>query len=292
MTHRIAHITDIHVERWPGWRNLFNKRLVGSTNLYLLGRRGHFTPEVQQEMVQAVLRLAPDLVVVTGDLTAQATPEEFEAARELLDPILSRIPTVILPGNHDTYTRGASREDRTTKVFHPHAGEGPWPRLHDHLGMDVIAVNSSRAALTSRGRVGAEQLERLDRMLGSSDRPALILIHYPLRGRRGQPHGPWTRALADARAVEEVLARHGHRIVGILHGHEHHGYRTALPTPHGEIPIFNPGASGYAHLPDLFRRAHFNVYTWDGKRLEVERYAHMGEAGFQPEPGGAYATGR
>ena len=86
---------------------------------------------------------------------------------------------------------------------------------------------------------------------------------------------------------------HANRIDAILHGHEHHGYETALTDGSRSIRILNPGASGYAWTPELDRTAHFNVYTLKEGGLEVDRYRYDGDKGaFLPEPGGAYATGR
>lgn len=48
----------------------------------------------------------PDLVIVSGDLTNRATPEEFEAARQFLAQLLQRLKLttercIVVPGNHD-----------------------------------------------------------------------------------------------------------------------------------------------------------------------------------------------
>ena len=87
---RVVHFTDLHVEIPPSWGELANKRLIGAVNLYVLGRSRHFSRKSQEALVAAVQELAPDTVVCTGDLTATATPAEFEAARTLLAPILER----------------------------------------------------------------------------------------------------------------------------------------------------------------------------------------------------------
>lgn len=51
-------------------------------------------------------RFRPDLVIVSGDLTNRATPEEFEAARQFLAQLLERLKLttercIVVPGNHD-----------------------------------------------------------------------------------------------------------------------------------------------------------------------------------------------
>jgi 3',5'-cyclic AMP phosphodiesterase CpdA len=293
---RIAHVTDIHVQVRPGLSQLFNKRLLGTVNLYLMGRHNKFSPVVQQALVEAVVAQEPDVVACSGDLTAQATDEEFEAAHKLLAPMFSRQPTVLVAGNHDVYTRAADRDRRIEERFGTWTGTGDWPRKR-LIGDDLafVCVESCRAHLLSSGKVGRGQLERLDAMLTDTDlqgRSVFVMLHYPLRDRMGEPYGPSGRALSDARAVETVLCRHTQRITAVLHGHEHHGFRSAVPSATGAIPIFNPGSSGYAWLPDKGRRAHFCVYTVQQGQTTVERFAYDGnEKAFVSEPGGAWATG-
>ena len=64
-----------------------------------------------------------------------------------------------------------------------------------------------------------------------------------------------------------------------------------MPGAAGPIPILNPGASGYAWLPQRGRTAHLNCYEVDGDGIhDVSRFAWDG-ARFLPEAGGAYASG-
>jgi len=93
--------------------------------------------------------------------------------------------------------------------------------------------------------------------------------------------------------VEDILLRHAHRITAILHGHEHHGFKTQLQHNDASIPILNPGASGYAHLQKQDRTAHFNLYDFEGDSFSIQRFRYSGDLkDFEPEPGGAYTTGR
>jgi 3',5'-cyclic AMP phosphodiesterase CpdA len=294
---RIAHITDIHIMVPPRITQLTPKRLLGCVNLYALGRKGHFSRRVQEALPIAVAATQPDVLLCTGDLTAQATPEEFEAFASLFSRLLEAQPSVMLSGNHDVYTQDADRSRRIEDLFSEFTGTGPWPRLHlPTEDLACITVDTCRAHPLSVGLVTGDQIERLDTLLGSdalAGRNVLLMLHYPLRNRRGAPYGPPTRALKNARALEQVLGRHADTITAILHGHEHHGFQTRLPEELGGIPILNPGASGYAPLPRKDRTAHFNVYSLDETGLQVERFRFSDESGtFEPEPGGAYATGR
>lgn len=292
---RVVHLTDLHVQTRPALSELVGKRLLGTANLYLLGRRSKFQLDVQQAAVTAALELKPDLVVITGDLTAQGTQDEFLAARQLLDPLLSRLPCLVLPGNHDLYCPDDVREDRMGRTFGAWMGpQGRLPYLVQHGEVAVLAIETCHPHLLSSGKLPTGELERAAALLAAlpSPRPFVFLaLHYPLRNRHGEPYGPATRALDNARAVEDFL-RQTDRVDAVLHGHEHHGFRVELPTAAGPIPVLDPGASGYALLPKQDRTAHFNLYEVDAAGLHtVHRHRWDGHR-FEPEPGGAYATGR
>lgn len=298
---RVLHFTDLHVQRRPRLIDLVTgpKRIIGALNLYLLGRRSHFQRAVQEGLVQAVLEQAPDVVVCTGDLTALATDDELEAAHALLRPVYERFPFVVQPGNHDTYVRERRPGDRMRRWFGPWMGPGG-PRLVRYGGAAFLTVETCRAHLTSRGHSPPGELAKaavlLDTLGLRGQDPAeegLLLFwcqHYPLRDRHGAPYGPAGRCLADAAAVEALLASRS-EVGAVLHGHEHHGFRTTVPGLRGPVPVLNPGAGGYAHLPAKRRTAHFSIYdVQNGALASVERFAWQGER-FAPEPGGAYATG-
>lgn len=283
---RIAHITDLHIECPPALTELASKRLIGAVNLYILGRSHHFSIQSQEALVRAVQALAPGAVVCTGDISATATDAEFTKARQLLSPILEHIPTLMITGNHDVYTGESA--GRFQRYFGEWMGDsGPLPSRH-FAGMQFMALDVCHFDWLSRGQAG-DALTHLDQALQTGESPIALMLHYPLRDRKGQPYGPWTRALSDAALLEQRLLHP--RIQMILHGHEHHGFRTHLSQGERTVPIFNPGASGYAYLPDRHRTAHFNVYTIEeGKLLAVERYTFNGQD-FVPEPGGPYASG-
>ncbi len=302
MSVRVAHLTDLHWFSPPRLGDLCApKRLLGSANLYLRGRRADFPAHIQDAAVAHVASLSPDLVVITGDLTATALDAEFAAARVALAPLLDRFPTLILPGNHDRYTRGSDRSDRMRVTFgawfHSAAptapGDRPLGRI-DVGALTCISLDPTRpTGLSASGEVPGAQLVALADLLRSDaldGRTLVLALHYPILDRRGGVYDGWAHGLRNARALIQVLADAPRRPVAILHGHEHHGFTVPLPLPGGAVPIFNCGSSGYAWKPEKRRAAAINLYTV-GDTTEVSRYLYDG-AGFQPEAGGAYATGR
>lgn len=286
---RIAHLTDLHVQRAPRLRDLRPKRILGSANLYLGGRRSHFTSAVQQAAVDAVCALDPDLTLVTGDLTAQGLDAEFAETRRLLTPLADRCPLYLIPGNHDLYV---DAPDPAGTMRH-HLGEwmspaAPGLALFGEVG--ALYIETCAPTWLSSGRTDLDQLSVADDLLRHTDAFVFLLLHYPLLDRHGAPYGPAYRANAQASDILAWLHRQD-RIGAVLHGHEHHGFRATVPSEAGPIPVLNPGASGYAWLPKKRRTAHFNVYTvTDGQLTDIERHAWDGTA-FRREADGAYASG-
>ena len=80
----LAQISDLHVDL-PG------KKLAGRVDTAACLARA--VAQIER------LRPQPDVLLITGDLVNQARAEEYVHLRELLSPI--RIPTFVIPGNHD-----------------------------------------------------------------------------------------------------------------------------------------------------------------------------------------------
>ena len=287
---KIAHLTDIHFQTDPKLQDLtYIKRLMGSTNLYLLGRKAKFGLEVQRKSVAKIVEMKPDLVILTGDLTAQALDAEFDLARKELDPILSAFPTVVIAGNHDTYIDPfpQNMRDRFTPWL---ANDGCDLRTFGDVG--VLTIESCRPTLLSNGFVAPERLTKASELLAQSTASFhFMCMHYPLLNRRGGTYGPSTRALANADAVLEWLKDES-KIGAYLHGHEHHGYMVDLASQAGPIPSINPGVSGYNIDLKKKRFPHVACYTVeDGVLQHIERWQLMDiKTGYTLEPGEAFSS--
>ena len=291
---RLLHATDIHWFAPPTLADWSVKRALGTANLYLRGRRHDFDPGVQRALVAHVLREAPDAVLLTGDLTAQALDQEFRIAREALDPVLQRIPTLVIPGNHDVYAPDAVVEGRLRRWFGPWCGgEGPVARL-DVGRLTLLGLDTNRPTwLTANGAVPAAQREALAAALAEpslADRAVVLALHHPPVDRRGDLYVKWSHGLTDAADLAALLAAAPRRPDLICCGHVHHGFRAALALPDGAaIPVVDCGSSGHAFQPARGRAAACAAYTLGGGALAVERWLHDGTT-FAPEPGGAFAS--
>lgn len=131
------------------------------------------------EKLRAVIRRlnalapAPDLILATGDLTADGKPEEYEQLRKILGE--ARAPVYMIPGNHD---------DRDAMRAHfPHAGylpaEGFAHYAVDDYPLALIGLDTT-ADGTHRGEMCAERLAWLEARLDERrGKPVLIFMHHP-----------------------------------------------------------------------------------------------------------------
>lgn len=132
---RIAHISDLH---------------AGEVT---------FQHDVMAKVIEAINRMAPDVVVVAGDVTAAGYEDEYVEAAAILAQI--EPPKVIIPGNHDARNVGwvhferyfGERFSRHRQAFDAQRAE----RLRA-TGFVVVGVDSSEPDL-DEGRVGRDRYQ-------------------------------------------------------------------------------------------------------------------------------------
>jgi 3',5'-cyclic AMP phosphodiesterase CpdA len=221
--------------------------------------------------------LAPDLTVVTGDLTLNGKPAEFLAARAWLD----RLPRPMLatPGNHDTpywnlVLRSLTPFDRWRRYIgevESATFEGP--------GLSVCALNTARGAQPRPNwALGAIKLAAVDaaaKRLREAGAGALRVFacHHPLIDVEG---APVSGGVHRGDAATRVLCEAGVDL--ILTGHLHNPF--ARPLPYGG------GCSYIAGTGTLSRRtrgvpACFSVIEAEADTLTVTAHAWMGSR-FEP----------
>jgi acid phosphatase type 7 len=129
-------------------------RAGGSTTLFAVGDIGvtQHSVAVVGSMLQHVSSMgaAPAAVLLLGDLAyADGIPELWSVFAAVLSPLLSRVPTAILPGNHDFI-----RNDDIIAYEALFAGHTP-PPIVDSNDSCMIASGRARPALSSPGHWGA-----------------------------------------------------------------------------------------------------------------------------------------
>jgi len=181
----------------------------------------HFGTEqaaVQRALLDLAESSAPDAVVVTGDLTQRATALQFEAAQRFLAQ-LPRVPTLVLPGNHDI-----KLFDLWTRLFVPYrawsavAGEAGAAELRLDDRLLVVAADTTRRWRHRHGTLSRHQIEAVAARLTHAPQAAwrMVATHHPLcvAQRRDLEDRPrhHDRALArwPAAGAQVLLAGHIH----------------------------------------------------------------------------------
>ncbi len=236
---RLAVLGDLHLYKlWvPPWR-LLCKRILGQINLWW-DRRKKFDPALLPAMLDRAASIAPDLMLLTGDVTMTSFPDEFDRVREALSRVRA-VPMIGIPGNHDRYTH-ASAWFRTMERHLP----GLVPQFFPHMRSltsrwRLLVLDAARPRfLSARGRVSQAQLGGALELVQElkSDHGLIVMCHYPAIPRPDGRPTPWQHRLANAESVLNLLRGCRAKIV-YLHGHVHK-------------PWLIPNAAGIANLTDL-----------------------------------------
>ena len=183
----------------------------------------HFMPGVRlfgrldtagylQRAVAHLNALAPDVVLITGDLTNDGDAAAYAAFAAAIRRLCA--PFFVLAGNHDD--RELIRQCFAAAGYLP--GGGPLCYTLEQLAVRVIALDTAVAG-KPWGRLGAEQLAWLDARLGEvPDRSTVVALHHP-PFRTGIGHLDWSM-LRDADDLAAVIGRHP-QVERVLCGHVH-----------------------------------------------------------------------
>jgi len=136
-------------------------------------------PELLGPLTQQLHELAPDLIVISGDLTQRALRSEFHAAKKFLDGLPQ--PQMVVPGNHDVPMINVfSRFVRPLHSYRSIITEDLQPFFEDDE-IAVVGVNTARSLTIKNGRINEEQMEHVRAVLGPiDDRKAKIVVtHHP-----------------------------------------------------------------------------------------------------------------
>jgi 3',5'-cyclic AMP phosphodiesterase CpdA len=182
-----------------------------------------------EPIIEAVRKLRPDVVAISGDLTQRARRCEFEEARQFLERLPE--PRVVVPGNHDVplhnpYSRFVSK----LSLFREYISSDPEPFYVDQA-IAVAGVNTARSLVWKGGRINLMQIERV-RASFCAIPPSVVrtvVVHHPLD--LPEAWGRMDRAKRARRAFREwadcgidlILAGHIHRAFAGA-GHSHHGF--------------------------------------------------------------------
>jgi 3',5'-cyclic AMP phosphodiesterase CpdA len=170
--------------------------------------------------------LAPDLTVLSGDLTMRARWQELRAAKSFVEQLPQ--PRFVIPGNHDipAFNQLFDRFFRPFRRYRETFGQDLEPTLCT-TSVEVVGLNSSRGIGPqwdwSKGLLSRRQLERTaQRFVSPSPGLRVLTLHHPLLAPPGhrrdvvKPLPPLLSLLAGSR-VDLVLCGHFHQsLIGTI----------------------------------------------------------------------------
>ena len=164
-------------------------------------------PEVMNGgAIAEMTALGPDVVMVKGDLTCKGTDDEY--AQFLAAYATAFGPKLVhVRGNHDGYHGGTYAAEPVQRVDLPGA---------------TLALLDTTDPGETPGRVTPEQMEWLDDLAGTADRPVLVFGHHHVWSPDSkQRPGSYFGILPDpSELLVDVVARHP-GILGYFAGHTH-----------------------------------------------------------------------
>lgn len=243
----------------------------------------HFGRVDQQllEPLRVLVRsLAPDVLVVSGDLTQRAKTEEFIAARAFLDTLPG--PQIVVPGNHDIPLYNvASRFLTPLRKYLRHVTLDLTPEYVDDE-IAVLGLNTARSLTIKDGRVNPEQVALIRQRMSAVPQHVtrIVVTHHPF----DLPQ-PFDKDDLVNRAPMAMRAFSECGVDLLLAGH-FHASSAGLSTDRYKLP-------GYAALVVQAGTAtstrgrgesnSFNVLRVAADKIEVVRYSWVdGTATFEP----------
>ena len=212
----------------------------------------HFVPSLLDRAIAEINELAPDLVIVSGDLTADGFREEYDLAREYIDRLDSKDP-IVIPGNHDSRNVGYVHFE---ELFGERRSE-----LHRD-GVSIVAVDSTEPDL-DHGQIGRGRYSWIEEQFAAepSDFRIFVLHHHllPVPGT-----GRERNVVYDAGDAIECLLRA--RVHLVLSGHKHVPYAWRLEN----LFVVNTGTVSSLRLRGNTRPC-YNVVEINGHHVSISR---------------------
>lgn len=211
-----------------------------------------------------VAREKPQAVIMTGDLTMRATPEEFQRGGDWLRSL--GVPVTLEVGNHDI----PYYWDPLRRLFAPYSRYAAVEKMIEKpLEIDGISVvplkTTARAQWRwnwSKGRVSPGSLSRALAMIADAPAGNLILIaaHHPLI------EGPTTGTARTRRGDQALSALAEAGANAVLSGHVHDPFDVAVERAGRTLRMIGAGT--------LSKRVRgsppaFNELRIDDQRLET-----------------------
>jgi 3',5'-cyclic AMP phosphodiesterase CpdA len=140
---------------------------------------GRVDPAIPPILSATIAAAAPDILVVSGDLTQRAKRTEFAQAREFLDSL--PYPKIVVPGNHDIPFYDVIRRWLRPLTRYRDIITNDLAPFYADAEIAVLGLNTARSLTFKNGRLNAQQLTEACRKF--ADVPPecvrIVATHHP-----------------------------------------------------------------------------------------------------------------
>lgn len=295
-----------------------NNKILWLSDLHFSRSHHAFTKtETEDNSLNAKLNEAlekenvtPSAVIVSGDITFQALPEEYGEAEDLIGKLNSAYNLVgssyaITPGNHDlAFSDRPDKPDSPITKTYPEAKKNyesfynkvfgcmPTDELYsirryltpDLMPVEIICANScylqqSPGSFQGLGYVGSNQLNKIREELKLTDLASpiriLVLHHHlmPVMYKETPEYDKFYSLMLDAEAVAQFVCVNNIKVV--LHGHNHKEFYAEvirkIEDKKKKFYIIGLGSSGVKQEELSDRRQNmFALITVDKKEMKID----------------------
>lgn len=243
---RIAHISDPHFASITYNPNqFFSKRWLGNCNLILFRHKTYQTNHLSY-LPELFTSLNVEVVAITGDLTTTSLDKEYNKAKIFVDSFKERnMTTIVLPGNHDMYTKESEKRKRFYHYFPSRASKSKVEIKKLKEGFWWIGLDCAYASnlFLSNGKFTTDIENTLKYSLEQIPSQDCIIMgnHFPLFSTGNMRHD-----LSGAKRLQSLL-KYYPNVKLYLHGHDHIPY--LIDKQNEGFPlVFNAGS--VSHLPE------------------------------------------
>ena len=206
-------------------------------------------PSLATRVVDEINELAPDALIVTGDLTDMGFRQEFKVAHRLISRMEAE-NVLVLPGNHDARNVGDLHFE---ELFGSRSTELRF------RGVRVLGLDSSEPDLDA-GRIGRNRYRWIEERFSDPDEFKIVALHHHLLPVPGT--GRERNIVYDAGDLLRVLAGSGCDMVLCGHKHVPHVWRLE------DMIVVNAGTACSHRLRGM-TRASYNILEVTEERVRV-----------------------
>lgn len=225
---------------------------------------------VVERLREKITEIAPNLLIVSGDLTQRARSAQFIEARKFLDSLPK--PQIVVPGNHDVpmynvFARFAAPLEKYKKYI-----TDDLEPFYSDDELAVIGINTARSLTIKDGRINEKQIVAIREKMCSLDDRMLkaVVTHHPFDLPEGFDNDD---IVENAEKAMPLIADCGADVFFSGHLHVSHITHTAnrYPLPSGRNAlIIQAGTASSTRVRGEVNS--FNLIEYEFPNLIVKRF--------------------